>query len=96
MIALATLVNFKLIKLYLTVAPWFQRDYAQKQLDKHVHYWSQGTLKGPTELWFEYYAWVANQYRVYGDLLAEASNGLRVNGQEKGFNMEKLTEYNKF
>ena len=52
-----------------------------KQLDKHVHYWSQGTLKGPTELWFEYYAWVANQYRVYGDLLAESSNGLRVNGQ---------------
>ena len=80
-IALATLVNFKLVKLYLTVAPWFQRDYAQKQLDKHVHYWSQGTLKGPTELWFEYYAWVAAQYRVYGDLLAESANGLRVNGQ---------------
>ena len=56
-----------------------KRDFASKQLMKNIEYFSIN--KGPPELLFEFYSWIANQYRVFGDLLAETNNGLRVNSQ---------------
>ena len=40
-----------------------------------------GVQRGPPELLFEYHGWVANQLRIFADLLSEHNNGLRVNGQ---------------
>ena len=34
----ATLVNFKMIKIYLTVAPYYQRDYGLKESEYNIHH----------------------------------------------------------
>ena len=49
------------------------------KLARHIDFWTRN--QGPPELGFEHFAWVANQNRVYADLLSETTHGLRVNGQ---------------
>ena len=59
------------------------RDFALKQLHRHIDYFS--CFKRAPEFGFEFYAWLAEQYRNYGELLGEYHNGLRVNSQPAFF-----------
>ena len=57
-----------------------------------MEFWSNH--RGPPELGFEFFAWVANQYRVFADLLSETTHGINVNGNAASYYL-KAARYEK-